>query len=201
VSSTGRVCVGSVGLGFVENCAIVSEIDAPRVASPAVMSLMGDEPLQEVSILVFDVLTKHPNEAPLDFSVLHRNCRSSRYTQVEMSSTYDYRWEMPPWPSSPGSPEASRVAARSRSNLSIGARRRATMNKANSEQGRERASLGIQLVTSQQSEGLSPLSFSIPTYCTFGINLQTPNWGQIHRDPWWANQHFLWLRGLVQWLD
>ena len=50
VISTGRGLVGSVGLGFVENCAIVSEIDAPRVASTAVMSAMGDEPLQEVSI-------------------------------------------------------------------------------------------------------------------------------------------------------
>ena len=33
------------------------------------------------------------------------------------------------------------------------------------------------------------------TYCTFGLNLPTPNWGQIHHDPWWANQHIiLWLR-------
>ncbi len=37
---------------------------------------------------------------------------------------------------------------------------------------------------------------------TFGLNLPTPNWGQIHHDPWWANQHIiLWLCGLQhRWL-
>ncbi len=25
----------------------------------------------------------------------------------------------------------------------------------------------------------------------FDLNLPSPNWGQIHRDPWWANTYFL----------
>lgn len=78
VSSTGIVRVLSVGLGLLENCAIVCEIEAPRGAFRAVMSVMGEVPLHDVSILVFDVLTKHPNEAPLDFSVSQRNWRSSK---------------------------------------------------------------------------------------------------------------------------
>jgi hypothetical protein len=48
----------------------------------------------------------------------------------EMSSTNPRRWEMPPKPSSPGSPEASRAAARSRRRESIGWRRRATTKEA-----------------------------------------------------------------------
>jgi hypothetical protein len=38
---------------------------------------------------------------------------------------------MPPKPSSPGSPEASRAAARSRRSVSIGSRSRATTKEAN----------------------------------------------------------------------
>ncbi len=43
--------------------------------------------------------------------------------------------------------------------------------------------------------GWSPLYSS--RYCTFDLNLQPPNWGQIHRDFWWVNQPILWLQGLV----
>ena len=57
---------------------MVWEIEAPRVASRAVMSLIGEVPLHDVSIRVFEVLTKHPNEAPLDFNVSQRNWRSSK---------------------------------------------------------------------------------------------------------------------------
>ncbi len=33
--------------------------------------------------------------------------------------------------------------------------------------------------------GWSPLYTS--RYCTFDLNLQPPNWGQIHQDFWWVN--------------
>ncbi len=38
-------------------------------------------------------------------------------------------------------------------------------------------------------------------YCTFDLNLPTPNQGQIHRNSWCANQLILWLHCLVQWLN
>ena len=31
-------------------------------------------------------------------------------------------------------------------------------------------------------------------YCTIDLNSPPLNWGQFHRDPWWANHHILWLR-------
>ncbi len=46
-----------------------------------------EDPLQEVSILVLDVFTKHPSNAPFERILLHRNSRSGKYTQVKMSST------------------------------------------------------------------------------------------------------------------
>ena len=86
--------------------------------------------MQEVRILVFDVLTKQPREAPSVFSVVQRKGRSGRKIHEEMSSTNPRRWEMPPKPSSPRSPEASRAAARSCRRESIGWRRRATTKEA-----------------------------------------------------------------------
>lgn len=53
-------------------------MDSPRQASWLVMEGRGEDPLQEVSILVLDVLTKHPSDAPLDLSVSHRNSRSGK---------------------------------------------------------------------------------------------------------------------------
>jgi hypothetical protein len=51
------------------------------------MLLSLDIPFFHTSILVFDVLTKHPNSAPCDFNVVHRNSRLGRYTQLNMAST------------------------------------------------------------------------------------------------------------------
>ena len=87
VTSTGMVLSGSSGSGLLENAAIVREIAAPRAASVRLIVSSGDTLLQEVSILVFEVLTKQPNSAPCDFIVVHRNSRSGRYTQLDMSST------------------------------------------------------------------------------------------------------------------
>ena len=87
-------------------------------------------PLLEVRIRVIDGLTKHPRDAPMLLSVLHRKVRSERKTHDEMLLTYPRRWEMPPKPSSPGSPEASRAAARLRRSESIGSRSRATTKEA-----------------------------------------------------------------------
>jgi hypothetical protein len=39
------------------------------------------------------------------------------------------------------------------------------------------------------------------TYRTFDLNWPPPNWGQIHRDSWCANQLILWLHWLVQGLN
>ena len=47
-----------------------------------------------------------------------------------MSSTYPKRWEMPPKPSSPGSPEASRASAHLRRSESIGSISHATTKEA-----------------------------------------------------------------------
>jgi hypothetical protein len=62
-------------------------MDSPRQASWLVMEGRGEDPLQEVSILVLDVFTKQPSNAPFERILLHRNSRSGKYTQVEMSST------------------------------------------------------------------------------------------------------------------
>jgi len=76
------------------------------------------------------VLTKQPREAPSVFSVVQRKGRSGRKMHEEMSSTNPRRREMLPKPSSPGSPEASRVAARSRRRELIGWRWHATTKEA-----------------------------------------------------------------------
>jgi len=42
--------------------------------------------------------------------------------------------------------------------------------------------------------------FLCPTwgmYRTLDLNSPPPNWRQIHRDSWWANQCILWLQGLT----
>ena len=65
VSSTGRGGADlSVGFGRVENSAIVVEIDVARVGLTVRRRGSVDVPLQEVSILVLEGLTKHPREAP-----------------------------------------------------------------------------------------------------------------------------------------
>ena len=65
VSSTGRGGADlSVGCGRVENSAIVVEIDVARVGLTVRRRGSMDVPLQEVSILVLEGLTKHPREAP-----------------------------------------------------------------------------------------------------------------------------------------
>jgi len=65
VSSTGRGGADlSVGCGRVENSAIVVEIDVARVGLTVRRRGSVDVPLQEVSILVLEGLTKHPREAP-----------------------------------------------------------------------------------------------------------------------------------------
>ena len=86
--------------------------------------------MQEVSILVFDGLTKQPREAPGVFSVVQRKGKSVRKTHEEMLLTNPRRWKMPPKPSSPGLLEASCVAARSCRRESIGWRRQATTKEA-----------------------------------------------------------------------
>jgi len=43
-----------------------------------VMDSIGESPLHDVSILVFEVLTKQPSKAPSDFSVSQRKFKSGR---------------------------------------------------------------------------------------------------------------------------
>ena len=78
VTSTGMLFVGSSGSGLLEKFAIVRDIASPRSAFAMRIASIGDVSLHEVSIRVFDVLTKHPNNAPCDFNVVHRNSRSGR---------------------------------------------------------------------------------------------------------------------------
>ena len=132
VSSTGRVEVLFSGSGSLENVAMVVVMDRPSLGFAVVIESMGEEPLHDVSILILDVLTKQPSAAPRSFRVVQRNSRSGRYTHVEMSSTYERRWEIPPYVSSAGSPAASQAAARSRRRVSMGASSRATTNDARS---------------------------------------------------------------------
>ncbi len=78
VSSTGIVSSGFDGWGVLENFFIVLRMDVPNVSFVSVMSGIGDVPLQDVRIRVFDVFTKQPRSAPCDCNVWHRNSRSGR---------------------------------------------------------------------------------------------------------------------------
>jgi hypothetical protein len=58
------------------------------------------------------------------------------------------------------------------------------------------ANVSLQLLAFKDEPALGGL-FSwecYPTYFTFDLNLQPPNWGQTHQDFWWVNQPILWLR-------
>ena len=79
VSSTGSAGADLlVGWGFVENSAIVFVMDYAKVGLVVWMRGREDVPLHEVRIRVFDGLTKHPRDAPMFLSVLHRKGRSGR---------------------------------------------------------------------------------------------------------------------------
>ena len=77
-------------------------------------------PLQDVRMRDFSGFMKHPCSAPNCFRLLRKNLMSMCGMVAERSSTHANRWEMPPYPSSPGSPLSRRLLARSCSSLSIG---------------------------------------------------------------------------------
>jgi len=79
VSSTGRGGADlSVGCGRVENSAMVVEIDVARAGLIAWRRGNVDEPSQEVSIRVFEGLTKQPREEPSVLRVVQRKGKSGR---------------------------------------------------------------------------------------------------------------------------
>ena len=67
-----------VGWGSVENSAIVFVMDCAKVGFVVWREGRVEVPLHEVRIRVFDGLTKHPRNAPVLLSVLHRKGRSER---------------------------------------------------------------------------------------------------------------------------
>ena len=75
-SSTGADLL--VGWGFVENSAIVFVMDCAKVEFVVWRRGRVEVPLHEVRIRVIDGLTKHPRDAPMLLSVLHRKVRSER---------------------------------------------------------------------------------------------------------------------------
>ncbi len=79
VSSTGRDGADLlVGWGSVENSAIVFMMDCAKVGLVVWRRGRVEVPLHEVRMHVFDELTKHPRDAPMFLSVLHRKGRSER---------------------------------------------------------------------------------------------------------------------------
>jgi hypothetical protein len=79
VSSTGRGGADlSVGCGRVENSAIVEEIDVARAGLVVWRRGNVEEPLHEVSIRVFEGLTKQPREEPSLLRVAQRKGKSGR---------------------------------------------------------------------------------------------------------------------------
>ena len=79
VSSTGRGGIDlSVGCGRVENSAIVVDIDVARAGFIVWRRGNEEEPSQEVSIRVFEGLTKQPREDPSCLRVVQRKGKSGR---------------------------------------------------------------------------------------------------------------------------
>jgi hypothetical protein len=134
VSLTGIAsAVVSVGWGVVENVASVLAIDRPSSGLGG-----GDERKWGHAIAGGeDPYFCHVYEAA-EGCAIGFECVAEEFeigevdTGVEMLSTQDRRWVMPPYSSLLGSPNASHSAACSRSKVSISSRRRATMKEAKS---------------------------------------------------------------------
>ena len=88
VSSTGSAWPRMLlCLGLVEYCAIVFLIEMASDGLYLWIVGIGEVPEVDVSIRVFIGLTKQPNGAPRSANLSQRNCKSSRGTQAETSST------------------------------------------------------------------------------------------------------------------